>query len=182
MARPDLSRTAPIVTLTVIHVGDGQYRATACSRFASVTDTSVRACPIDRSGAAPVARRFAAHLAVEFPAVFTFLLEPDAIDATNWRAEQALGIVYQSGGRAPVTTTVDSARSSASGIRKQHPEARQDRPSGQTVPSHRRRKWARSRPSNTATNPRCLTTIRRITPDTTVVDRAVCTQTDGRTM
>jgi transposase len=27
---------------------------------------------------------------VEFPAVFTFLLEPDTIDATNWRAEQAL--------------------------------------------------------------------------------------------
>jgi transposase len=45
---------------------------------------------IDRPGAARVARRFAAHLAVEFPAVFTFLLEPDAIDATNWRAEHAL--------------------------------------------------------------------------------------------
>ena len=45
---------------------------------------------IDRPGAAHVARRFAAHLAVEFPAVFTFLLEPDAIDATNWRAEHAL--------------------------------------------------------------------------------------------
>lgn len=45
---------------------------------------------IDRPGAAHVARRFAAHLAVEFPAVLTFLLEPDAIDATNWRAEHAL--------------------------------------------------------------------------------------------
>jgi transposase len=45
---------------------------------------------IDRPGAVRVARRFAAHLAVEFPAVFTFLLEPDAIDATNWRAEHAL--------------------------------------------------------------------------------------------
>ncbi len=45
---------------------------------------------IDRPGPARVARRFAAHLAVEFPAVFTFLLEPDAIDATNWRAEHAL--------------------------------------------------------------------------------------------
>jgi transposase len=45
---------------------------------------------IDRPGRAHVSRRFAAHLAVEFPAVFTFLLEPDAIDATNWRAEQAL--------------------------------------------------------------------------------------------
>ena len=45
---------------------------------------------IDHPGPTPVARRFAAHLAVEFPAVFTFLLEPDAIDATNWRAEHAL--------------------------------------------------------------------------------------------
>ena len=45
---------------------------------------------IDRPGGAHVARRFAAHLAIEFPAVFTFLLEPDAIDATNWRAEHAL--------------------------------------------------------------------------------------------
>jgi transposase len=45
---------------------------------------------IDRPGTRRVARHFAAHLAVEFPAVFTFLLEPDAIDATNWRAEHAL--------------------------------------------------------------------------------------------
>ena len=45
---------------------------------------------IDRPGTARVARRFATHLATEFPAVFTFLLEPDAIDATNWRAEHAL--------------------------------------------------------------------------------------------
>jgi transposase len=39
---------------------------------------------------AAIARNFATHLAIEFPAVFTFLLEPDAIDATNWRAEHAL--------------------------------------------------------------------------------------------
>jgi transposase len=45
---------------------------------------------IDRPGPRRIARNFAAHLAVEFPAVFTFLLEPDAIDATNWRAEHAL--------------------------------------------------------------------------------------------
>lgn len=45
---------------------------------------------IDRPGSRRVARNFAAHLAVEFPAVFTFLLEPDVIDATNWRAEHAL--------------------------------------------------------------------------------------------
>ncbi len=45
---------------------------------------------IDRPGRARVVQRFAAHLAIEFPAVFTFLLEPDAIDATNWRAEHAI--------------------------------------------------------------------------------------------
>jgi len=45
---------------------------------------------IDRPGTAHVARRFAAHLATEFPSVITFLLEPDVIDATNWRAEHAL--------------------------------------------------------------------------------------------
>jgi transposase len=45
---------------------------------------------IDRPGRRRVAQNFATHLAIEFPAAFTFLLEPDAIDATNWRAEQAL--------------------------------------------------------------------------------------------
>lgn len=45
---------------------------------------------IDRPGRRRVAQNFATHLAIEFPAVFTFLLEPDAIDATNWRAEHAL--------------------------------------------------------------------------------------------
>jgi transposase len=33
--------------------------------------------------------RFAAHLSVEFPAIFSFLFDP-TLDATNWRAEQAL--------------------------------------------------------------------------------------------
>ena len=37
----------------------------------------------------PALQRFAAHLAVELPAVFGFLFDP-AVDATNWRAEQAL--------------------------------------------------------------------------------------------
>lgn len=45
---------------------------------------------IDRSGGRRVAQNFATHLAIEFPAVFTFLLDPGAIDATNWRAEHAL--------------------------------------------------------------------------------------------
>jgi len=37
----------------------------------------------------PALQRFAAHLAVELPAVFGFLFDP-AVDATNGRAEQAL--------------------------------------------------------------------------------------------
>ena len=35
------------------------------------------------------AERFAGHLATEFPAVFLFLWDP-SLDATNWRAEQAI--------------------------------------------------------------------------------------------
>ena len=45
---------------------------------------------LDRPGSRRVARLFAAHLAREFAAILTFLLEPDVIDATNWRAEHAL--------------------------------------------------------------------------------------------
>ena len=44
---------------------------------------------LEDPGAQRRAQTFARHLAVEFPAVFTFLLDP-TIDATNWRAEQAL--------------------------------------------------------------------------------------------
>lgn len=45
---------------------------------------------LDRPGTISDVRRFAAHLAVEWPALFTFLFDPTTIDATNWRAEQAL--------------------------------------------------------------------------------------------
>ena len=34
-------------------------------------------------------QRFAAHLRVELPALFSFLFDP-TVDATNWRAEHAL--------------------------------------------------------------------------------------------
>ena len=44
---------------------------------------------LEDPGPARVAERFANHLSVEFPAVFTFLFDP-TVDATNWRAEQAL--------------------------------------------------------------------------------------------
>jgi transposase len=44
---------------------------------------------IDAAPALPAAQRFAKHLTTEFPAVFAFLWEP-GIDATNWRAEQAI--------------------------------------------------------------------------------------------
>jgi transposase len=45
---------------------------------------------LDHPGTVADVRRFAAHLAVEWPALFTFLFDPTQIDATNWRAEQAL--------------------------------------------------------------------------------------------
>jgi transposase len=40
-------------------------------------------------GTIPDVQRFARHLEVEFAAIFSFLFDPD-VDATNWRAEQAL--------------------------------------------------------------------------------------------
>lgn len=40
-------------------------------------------------GLIPEMQRFARHLTVELPALFSFLVDP-ALDATNWRAEQAL--------------------------------------------------------------------------------------------
>lgn len=45
---------------------------------------------LDHPGTVADVRRFATHLAVEWPALFTFLFDPTTIDATNWRAEQAL--------------------------------------------------------------------------------------------
>ena len=44
---------------------------------------------IDKAPTLDAADRFAAHLATEFPAVFSFLWDP-SVDATNWRAEQAI--------------------------------------------------------------------------------------------
>ncbi len=44
---------------------------------------------LDHPTTVPAVRRFAAHLDREWPALFSFLYDP-TIDATNWRAEQAL--------------------------------------------------------------------------------------------
>ena len=44
---------------------------------------------LDQPTTVPAVRRFAAHLDREWPALFSFLYDP-TIDATNWRAEQAL--------------------------------------------------------------------------------------------
>lgn len=44
---------------------------------------------LDQPTTVPVVRRFAAHLDREWSALFSFLYDP-TIDATTWRAEQAL--------------------------------------------------------------------------------------------
>ena len=44
---------------------------------------------IDKPPVLDAAERFAGHLATEFPAVLAFLWDP-SVDATNWRAEQAI--------------------------------------------------------------------------------------------
>jgi transposase len=44
---------------------------------------------LDHPGRAPALQRFARHLRTETPAIMSFLFDP-SLDATNWRAEQAL--------------------------------------------------------------------------------------------
>jgi transposase len=44
---------------------------------------------LERGSSEPAVNRFANHLITEFTAMFTFLTDP-TIDATNWRAEQAV--------------------------------------------------------------------------------------------
>jgi transposase len=44
---------------------------------------------LDDPGTIEDVQRFARHLTVELPALFSFLVDPD-LDATNWRAEQAI--------------------------------------------------------------------------------------------
>lgn len=44
---------------------------------------------LEDAGTIPDVQRFARHLTVELPAIFSFLVDP-ALDATNWRAEQAI--------------------------------------------------------------------------------------------
>ena len=44
---------------------------------------------LDQPSQVPDVQRFAAHLSREFPAIWSFLFDP-TIDATNWRAEQAI--------------------------------------------------------------------------------------------
>ena len=45
---------------------------------------------VTHPGPLAAVQRFAAHLTTEWPALFTFLRHPQAVDATNWRAEQAI--------------------------------------------------------------------------------------------
>jgi len=44
---------------------------------------------LDAPGGLADCHRLAAHLTIELPALFSFLFDP-TVDATNWRAEQAL--------------------------------------------------------------------------------------------
>lgn len=67
--------------------GDVSAHGLAVARGHLVARLSRR---LDRPGTVADVRRFAAHLEVEWPALFTFLFDPTTIDATNWRAEQAL--------------------------------------------------------------------------------------------
>ena len=65
---------------TLSNHGLAVARGRALARFGRLIDT---APPV------PAARRFAAHLDVEYPALLSFLWDP-RVDATNWRAEHAI--------------------------------------------------------------------------------------------
>jgi transposase len=65
---------------TVSDHGVAVARGHLFTRLAVCLDAAIRHADL---------QRFAAHLAVELPAMFSFLFDPTA-DATNWRAEQAI--------------------------------------------------------------------------------------------
>ena len=67
---------------------------------------------LDHVGTLPTMQRFAAHLSFELPALFGFLFDP-AVDATNWRAEQALRPTV-------VKLQVNGGNRSARGAETQH--------------------------------------------------------------
>jgi hypothetical protein len=49
----------------------------------------IRVNALADAGTIPDVQRFARHLMTELPAILSFLVDP-ALDATNWRAEQAI--------------------------------------------------------------------------------------------
>ncbi len=68
------------------HAGAVSAHGLAVARGRLITAMDAR---LDRTSVVADVERFAAHLTVEFPALFSFLFDP-TVDATNWRAEQAL--------------------------------------------------------------------------------------------
>ena len=68
------------------HAGVVSAHGLAVARGHLVTRLAER---LGRPSQVPDVQRFAAHLDREFPAMWSFLFDP-TIDATNWRAEQAI--------------------------------------------------------------------------------------------
>jgi transposase len=67
---------------------------------------------LETPGSVPAVQRFARHLDREFPYLFSFLEDP-TVDATNWRAEQAIR-------PAVVTRKVCGGNRSARGVQTQY--------------------------------------------------------------
>ncbi len=67
---------------------------------------------LEHAGPLPAMQRFAAHLRTELPALLSFLFDA-TVDATNWRAEQALR-------PAVVNRKVSGGNRSARGADTQH--------------------------------------------------------------
>lgn len=68
------------------HAGVMSAHGLAVARGHLITRLAAR---LGRPGTVPDVQRFAAHLERELPALWSFLFDP-TIDATNWRAEQAI--------------------------------------------------------------------------------------------
>ena len=77
----------PAACASAARPAGARSRLTASPSCAGVGSRTSSA--LDHPGRAPALQRFAAHLRTETPAILSFLFDA-SLDATNWRAQQAL--------------------------------------------------------------------------------------------
>src|SRR5438093_11430327 len=90
--RAPLPYRVQTVLQQALHLRDRHAAGTISAHGVAVARGQLQArlaTVLDQPTMVPAVRRFATHLDREWPALFSFLYDP-TIDATNWRAEQAL--------------------------------------------------------------------------------------------